>query len=130
VTEMFNRCASGKYSLMGLRDFLGEHEAKKYRYAIWHLPTNQVYLGMVPHRKNDRSPFKPKTELSWAQGKHQPLIDQDTFGQVQARLTEDKSRQRGRPAAKYLLSGLVVCGSCDHRYQAQTRKALERQNVY
>jgi site-specific DNA recombinase len=119
VTEMFTRYARGKDSLNGLRDFLRESGIFKSRYAIWYILKNLTYLGMVPHGINDRSPFKPKAELHWTEGKHQPLVDQDTFDRVQARLTDNKSRQKGGPAAKYLFSGLVSCGGCGAKYQAR-----------
>jgi site-specific DNA recombinase len=122
VTEMFTRYASGKCSLMDLRDFLNEAGIKKSRYSIWYIIKNPVYLGLLPHGLNDRSPFKPKAELHWTEGKHQPLTDQDTFGRVQTRLTDNKSRQKGEPAAKYLFSGLVYCGNCGAKYQARTFK--------
>jgi site-specific DNA recombinase len=116
VTEMFRRYATGKHSLSDLRDFLNEAGVLRSRHGIQYILVNQVYLGMVPHGKNPTSPFNPKPELTWSKGQHQPLIDQETFDKVQVRLAENKSRQRGGTAPRYLFSGLVYCGGCGRKY--------------
>jgi site-specific DNA recombinase len=133
VTEMFARYASGKYSLMNLRDFLNGAGASKSRYSIWYILTNRAYLGEVPHGRGVNSQFHPAPEkITWSKGQHRALIDQDTFDQVQARLTANKSRQRGGPAAKFLFSGLVFCARCGSRYAARaaTVKRGKKWNVY
>jgi site-specific DNA recombinase len=133
VTEMFTRYASGKHSLMDLRDFLNEHGVMKSRYSIWYILTNRAYLGEVPHGRGVNSQFHPKPEkVTWTQGRHQALIDQDTFDRVQAWLTENKSRQRGGPAAKFLFSGLVYCAGCGSKYagRAIIGKKGKKWNAY
>jgi site-specific DNA recombinase len=122
VAEMFRRYAGGKVSLMGLRGYLAEAGIPKSRYAISYILKNRVYLGEVPHGKVSKSQFKPKDALTWSKGLHQPLTDQDTFDRVQALLTDNKSRQRGGPTAKYLFSGLIFCSGCGARFQARTFK--------
>ncbi len=42
---------------------------------------------------------------------HEPLIDQETFDAVQAKL-KARMKQRGGPVRKYLLSGILRCGHC------------------
>ena len=82
------------------------------RYAIWYIMKNQVYLGMVPRGKFSNSVFMPKPELHWGEGRHEPLIDPDTFARVQARLTENKHRQRGGPAAPVSVRWLLQSAGC------------------
>jgi site-specific DNA recombinase len=125
VTEMFRRYASGKYSLSDLRDYLNENGHLKSRYAIWYMMTNVVYLGIIRTGKWNRSPFMPAGEITEVQGKHEPLTDQETFGRVQTRLAENKSRQRGGTRPKYLFSGLLVCGSCGHKLVGRTASGRE-----
>jgi site-specific DNA recombinase len=120
VTEMFKRYASGKYSLVDLRGFLSETGITKSRFSILFMLRNKTYMGLVPHGKFSNSPFKPPAELQWTQGKHQPLVSQEMFDQVQARLDENRHRQRGGPAAKYLFSGLLSCGRCGGKFQGRT----------
>jgi site-specific DNA recombinase len=127
VTELFKRYASGGHTLSNLRAFLSQHSIAKSRYAIQYILRNQTYLGMVPHGKFSDSPFMPKAEVHWTQGLHQALTDEETFDRVQARLTENKSRQRGGPNAKYLFSGLVYCGNCGAKFQA--RVSQRRGNI-
>ena len=129
VTQLFQLYSDGRCSLADLRTFLTEHGITKSRYAIWYILSNRVYLGQVPHGKVSRSQFKPPEELQWTEGQHEALIGVDIFNRVQARLAENKHRQRGGPTAKYIFSGLVFCGNCGHRYQARTFKRRDS-NVY
>jgi site-specific DNA recombinase len=119
ITEMFQRYASGSCSLANLRDLLRQHGIAMSRYSVRYILKNRTYLGLVPHGRFSDSPFMPKAELQWTQGLHQALIDEETFTKAQQHLTDNKSRQRGGPAAKYLFSGLVYCGSCGHKFQAR-----------
>jgi site-specific DNA recombinase len=119
ITEMFQRYASGSCSLANLRDLLRQHGIAISRYSVRYILKNRTYLGLVPHGRFSDSPFMPKAELQWTQGLHQALIDEETFTKAQQHLTDNKSRQRGGPAAKYLFSGLVYCGSCCHKFQAR-----------
>ena len=51
-----------------------------------------------------------------AQGRHQPIIPDEDFRQVQERLAmQRKSRIVRAHAREYPLSGVVICGDCEHR---------------
>jgi site-specific DNA recombinase len=132
ITEMFHRYASGKHSLNDLRRYLKESGHLKSRYAIWYILTNEVYVGRVKHGRYARSQFMVKPAITTAQGKHQPLIDQETFDKVQVRLSANKSRNRGGTAPKYLFSGLVYCANCGYKYIGRTsaKKKDKRWVVY
>jgi site-specific DNA recombinase len=70
--------------------------------AVHRVLTNPTYLGRIRWRDQDF--------LST----HEPLIEQSTFDQAQAILTErgeDASRRRGN-RSDFLLSGVVRCGHC------------------
>jgi site-specific DNA recombinase len=74
--------------------------------AVHRVLTNPTYLGRIRWRDQDF--------LST----HEPLIDQSTFEQAQAILTErgnDASRRRGN-RSDFLLSGVVRCGHCGRAY--------------
>lgn len=68
---------------------------------------NDLYTGHV-HFKGQSYP-----------GRHQPLIAEESF-QAAAKRLAARGRNGEQPAfrAKYLLSGLVVCGACGARYAA------------
>jgi site-specific DNA recombinase len=117
VTEMFTRYATGKHSLNDLRRHLREAGILKSRYAILYALRNRTYLGEVPYGKHVTSQFhESPQDITWGKGRHEPLIDTETFDKVQVLLSEHKSRQRGGTAPKYLFSGLVYCGSCGRKY--------------
>ena len=46
------------------------------------------------------------------------ILDSETFSRVLAKLTDPRRRTAASTAAKYLLSGLVMCGRCDTRMYA------------
>lgn len=78
--------------------------------VVHRILTNPTYLGRVRWREHVFD------------STHEPLIDQDTFDQAQAILTErgtDISQRRGNPS-DFLLSGLVRCGKCGHAYIGMT----------
>ncbi len=117
VTEMFSRYASGSHSLLDLRRFLTQSGVAKGRSGILYLLNNRTYLGLAPYGRNIRSQFHPAPEeMDWVAGAHQPLVDQDTFDRVQARLGENRHRQRGGTAPRYIFSGLIICGACGNKY--------------
>jgi site-specific DNA recombinase len=119
VTEMFQRYASGRYSLNDLRDYLRSAGVSKGRYAISYVLRSRVYLGEIPRGRYIDSQFHETPAQTWAKGRHQPLVDEDTFNRVQARLDENQHRQKGGPGAKYLFSGIIYCGTCGAKYQGR-----------
>ena len=119
VVELYQRYGSGKHSLADLRSFLNGAGHVKSRYAVWYVLKNQVYLGMVPHGKFSRSQFMPKPEITWVQGQHQALVDQELFDRVQGRLAENANRNRGGAHPRYLFSGLIYCGNCGHKFSGR-----------
>ena len=120
VTEIFERYAGGKHSLSDLRNYLNENGHLKSRYAISYILKNPVYLGILQHGQHSRSQFFPKPDSTESQGKHQPLVDRETFDKVQGRLAANKNRGRGGVRPQYLFSGLIRCGGCDHKYVGRT----------
>jgi site-specific DNA recombinase len=74
--------------------------------AVHRVLTNPTYLGRIRWRDQDFI------------STHEPLIEQSTFDQAQAILTErgeDASRRRGN-RSDFLLSGVVRCGHCGRAY--------------
>jgi site-specific DNA recombinase len=116
VTQLYQRYASGKHSLSDLRRYLNEHGIVKSRFSIWYVLKSRVYVGEIMHGRYSKSPFGPKPDVTYAQGKHPPLVDEATFARVQARLAANASRRRGGTAPKYLFSGLIRCGGCGRGY--------------
>ncbi len=126
VVELYQRYGSGKHSLADLRSFLNEAGYLKSRYAVWYVLKNQVYLGMVPHGKFSRSQFMPKPEITWVQGQHQALVEQEVFDRVQERLAGNANRNRGGVRPKFEYSGLVYCGNCGHKFSGRAAASGQR----
>lgn len=66
--------------------------------------TSPVSLGKIPY----------KDEIF--EGKHEPIIDQDTFDNLQQKI---KDRSVTYKHANYLLAGKIICGQCGAKYRYQ-----------
>lgn len=81
---------------------------------VWnkhHYDKNQKTKKHYKYIKNDPSKFIV------AQGRHQPLIAEEDFIEVQKKLAEKKKTWRIRVKPnEYLLSGLLTCEKCNHKY--------------
>ena len=110
-------------SIRGVAQWLNEKGNKTRQNADWSTVTvsrilqNPTYIGKVCYNKRISSKssgklkVRPPEEWIVAEGQHEPIIDNETFGRVQNLLNKQKKRPR-RKASDYLLSGLVRCGIC------------------
>lgn len=77
-----------------------------YPENLYKILTNKSYLGIRRYKENGKH---KETKAVW-----KPIVDEDTFYQVQKTLKKNKSKKK--PASKerfpYLLSGLVHCAEC------------------
>ncbi|MFF3867391.1 recombinase family protein [Micromonospora sp. NPDC001898] len=69
------------------------------------LLANRTYLGIV----HTRSP----TGVVETPGAHEPLVDEDTWQRVQARIEADRRVHPRLQVARYSLSGIGRCGVCE-----------------
>jgi site-specific DNA recombinase len=119
VTSGFQLYATGEYALSQLAD-------EMYRLGLRSLPTrvraggkvgvaawqrmlrNPYYLGKLPYKRGtpDEQVFE---------GRHQPLIDQETFDRVQAFLDEKRVAGERPQKRQHYLKGSVFCGDCGQR---------------
>jgi len=107
------------------------------RTTIWGMLKNPAYQGKAAYGKTRSGPLRPR--LRPPRGRPaQPrraystydvpadeqitipvpaLVEADLFDAVQEQLQENRRRQREqRRGARYLLQGLLVCGTCGHAY--------------
>jgi site-specific DNA recombinase len=125
VTEVFRRYSTGRYSLADLRDYINQLSTSpnrpKTRAGVQYLLKNPAYVGSIRHGARARSEIqvKPKSErlaeIFEVEGAHKPLVDQNTFAQVQLRLQSNQSRSSGGPHPSFLFTGLIHC-SCGCKY--------------
>ena len=86
--------------------------------------TQQAYCGDVINFKTYSKSFKDKTrrdnpEENWVIFKdvHEPIIDRDTFEQVQKIIVKKTKRRAPKPqnGEKSILSDLLYCADCGHK---------------
>lgn len=122
VKEIFRRFAAGEgffpiskwLNSIGVRTHRGNpFENRTVEYIL----RNPVYIGKLrwnPNGRSRRDFSDPGIVL--ADGKHEPLIDMETWDTVQARIAEVKAmwKYHGRPLGcnKDWISGLVRCADC------------------
>ena len=94
---------------------------------VWnkkHYDKNQKTKKYYKYIKNDPS------KILIAQGRHLPIIDEGDFVQVQQKLAEKKKTWRPRVKNKeYLLTGLLTCSKCNHKYNGVSTISNHRTNI-
>ncbi len=111
-----------------------------YNKFVCDMLKNQIYTGKIVwnkkhYDKNQKTKKHYKyirndpSKILVAQGKHKPIIDEEGFTEVQ-KLLANKTRT-WRPRAKnkeYLLTGLITCAKCNHRYTGVSSISNHRLN--
>lgn len=91
------------------------------RGAVQAMLRNPAYVGDVigGRRRHDdeegRLVRRPASEWYGKPDAHPPIVTRELFARVSARLKENAARRKGA-RNEYLLSGLVRCTICGHRY--------------
>jgi len=93
---------------------------------VWnkkHYDKNQKTKKHYKYIKNDPS------KIIVAQGKHKLIIDEDDFVEVQKLLANKTRTWRPRVKNKeYLLTGLLTCSKCNHKYNGVSSISNHRTN--
>ena len=119
LSVAFKLYASGEYSLSQLRDELYDlglrSRPRKNRppqkvstTSLQRILRDPYYAGWIVYKRGtpDEQTFR---------GRHDPLIDEDTFDQVQARLDEKRVAGERPQKHQHYLKGSVYCGECGRR---------------
>jgi site-specific DNA recombinase len=119
LTLAFQLFASGEYSLSQLAKelhFLGLRSRQTRRHQGGRIGTSTLqrilrdsyYAGWIVYKRgtDDEQVFR---------GRHDPLIDEDTFNQVQAMLDEKRVAGERPQKHRHYLRGSVFCGECRRR---------------
>ena len=111
-----------------------------YNKFVCDILKNQIYTGKIVwnkkhYDKNQKTKKHYKyikndpSKIIVAQGKHKPIIDEDDFTQVQKLLADKKRTWRPRVKNKeYLLTGLLTCTKCSHKYNGVSSISNHRTN--
>ncbi|HST54327.1 MAG TPA: recombinase family protein [Solirubrobacteraceae bacterium] len=119
VTSGFQLYATGEYSLSQLADELyrlglrsrptKRCQGGKVNKAAWaRMLRNPYYLGRIAYKRGE-------AEEEVFEGRHEPLIDQATFDQVQNLLDEKRVAGERPQRRQHYLRGSVFCGDCGQR---------------
>jgi site-specific DNA recombinase len=111
IQELFQLYSTGVYSVYDLTDLMNERGLRTHSNMpvnpsrIFDLLKNRIYLG----------------EVKWGKaycknGKHKPLVSEDTFNRVQAVLSTNNHKATRRRKHKWLLAGFVRCSNHGRRY--------------
>ena len=103
------------------------------KYGEWHsktirdILTNQMYIGDMVQNRRSKVNYKVKKvvrnnpkEYIIVKNTHEPIIDKDTFYEVQKRIPKNVGRDEKKE--NHLLDGLLYCGDCGHRISIQARR--------
>ncbi len=107
------------------------------RGSVWEILKNPAYKGLAAFGKRRRGPLRPRLRPRLG-GSMQPrhacsvyqmppeewisipvpaIVEPELFDAVQEQLADNRLRRRDRlQGARYLLAGLLVCGTCGHAY--------------
>lgn len=119
VRECYDLFLKG-YPISRIRKILHD-KGYKYKEGDWYSDstvtsclTTPLYYGMISYKGN------------LYEGRHEPIVDKETFDKVQARFDEldvHNPYKRGSRKTPFkptqLLSGLIWCGNCGARYYTQ-----------
>jgi hypothetical protein len=124
---VFQRYASGRYTLSDLRDYISKAtdttNRPQTRAGIHNLLKNPTYTGINRHGYYSRSKIQVKSQdekladVVEVEDCHAALIDKATFQNVQERLESNRPDKSGRAHPAFLFTGLLWC-ACGARYSA------------
>jgi len=111
-----------------------------YNKFICDILKNQIYTGKIVwnkkhYDKNQKTKKHYKyirndpSKIIVAQGKHKPIVDEEDFTEVQKLLANKTRTWRPRVKNKeYLLTGLLTCAKCNHKYNGVSSISNHRTN--
>ncbi|MCX5792129.1 MAG: recombinase family protein [Elusimicrobia bacterium] len=119
---------AGALTRKGLRNRKGNYLGTK---LIGDILKNPIYTGKIvwnahhyDKTKKTAKGYKyvknPPDRIITAQGRHQALISDEAFAKAQQLRAEKRIALRKARPGDYLLSGLLFCGSCNHKFMGAT----------
>ncbi len=111
-------------SKKGVKNRRGNHFGSK---TIGDILNNRIYTGTIVWnaRHYDKTKKTPKgykyvknapEKVIVSRGKHKAIIGDEVFAQAQKLRAERRISMRRAKPGDYLLSGLLFCGKCNHKY--------------
>ena len=113
ITQAFKMYATRSFSIYDIRQYLHKNgvlgrKGRPIQFSVTHtMLRNKFYYGWMHHGGNE------------GMGKHQPIIDKETFDLVQRILDEKGAYGLRKRKHNFLLRGVVFCKDCGRRYVAE-----------
>ena len=146
VKRIFEMCLSGKTPFKISKQLTNENiktpaeyydfnwnNNRNLHYGVWHsktirdILTNRTYTGDLVQNKKNKVNYKIKKinknnpqDYIVVENTHDPIIDKNTFYEVQKRLPKNVGRSEKKEY--HLLDGLLYCGDCGHRISVTPRR--------
>jgi hypothetical protein len=103
--------------------------------AVWNRRHEGKFFGVVdckvePSKKRQGTVLNPEGEWIRREGRHEPLIDRETWEAVQRRLVENRKKPRPGRNGVFALAGLLVCGHCGRTMIGRTTVRKKRGRTY
>lgn len=114
LSGLGSRQIASKLNAMGIRTPKGNFFENR---TVEYILCNPCYIGKHRRRRDTAKRYTDRfcEDVDIVDGKHEPIIDDDTFEAVQERRAEIKRRYtkhaRSEPA-EYMLKGIVRCDKC------------------
>lgn len=137
VKLIFDLTVQG-YGYGYIRNYLNRNgyrhsDGRKFTASFYDILRNRKYTGEYIYNKTMRNhnggrnnhAQRPENEIIRVKGGMPQIIDEETFKKVQQILDERKMKKKykRKKYGKYLLSGLIKCGYCHHRYEANKQQS-------
>jgi site-specific DNA recombinase len=123
IFEQFDQGMGYKSIVLSLNDN-GYRTEQGQRFRVYHIARilrNKAYIGILEYNfRQDRGAREPVIVPKF----YPPMIDAELFNRVQEKLKSTSSFWQNAHAHRtdYLLSGLVKCDACGHRYVGTSAK--------
>ncbi|MET3288309.1 UNVERIFIED_CONTAM: site-specific DNA recombinase [Brevibacillus sp. OAP136] len=108
-----------EWTLKAVRIYLWKNERLR-GHTVW----NQHY------RKNRKQIERPAREWLVVRNTHEPILDQETYENLQARLEQNQHLAPRAKRSGYLLSGLVRCGHCGSSMNGMKAVTRNKEQTY
>ncbi|HXA43428.1 MAG TPA: recombinase family protein [Candidatus Solibacter sp.] len=129
LRNMFSLYACGAHTLHSLAAFLNQKGVRTRRSDNRRQGWQAEIISRILKRELYTGTFRRELKgipESACEVEVPALIDPQVFGIVQARLSLNRSDAERNRIHFYLLSGLIRCGACDHRYHGRHVKGTNR----
>lgn len=125
LAGMGARAIARKLNELGIRTSKGHNFENR---TIEYILTNPVYTGKMRRSRNGRDPLdryhQAEENTIIIDGQHSPIIDVETFAQVQEKFRRNKKiypRYSRQAPVEFMLKGLVRCSNCGATLTMQKR---------